>query len=539
MKIVAAMFADFQETFLGGPSQLTMSLGGRVVLAHALARLSRVAGLDGRCLVVRPSDQDAAAAALRDAGLADRIDVLPLDDGRRPRRALFRSARKWSLGSWRGALLGTTWFDEYVEPMVVARVLDQLGCDALLCVDGHQAALDPALCSRMVAYQREAGDAAPFVFTQAPPGLAGLLLGRQTTRDLVEQNWHAGLLVSYRPEVPRMDPITKPVCCRIDPVVAQCSERWLADTTTGRARLAAAFARFGEDCSAADLCGQARGAGAPADPLPTEIELELTTDDPLPRTTLRPRGERVPTRRLEEPQALRPILEALGGCDDRLVVLAGHGDPLLHPQLAEVCRLVRASGVCGLAIETSLVELPDAALEAFTTCPVDLVEVRLDANTAETYRRVHGRDAFDLVLANLQRIESARRARHSPAPLVACSLTRCAATLDDLEPFYDRWIRTFGSALIRGYNDYCGVLPADGLLACEPPVREPCRRLPERMMLLADGGAVWCHQDVAGVHRLGDWRRDPLTTLRAAVPAAESIPPDHPLCSRCHEWYRP
>ncbi len=539
MNIVAAIFADFQHTFLGGPSQLATPLGSRTVLGHTLARLMRVARLDRRCLVVRDADRAAAAEALRLAGFADHVELLTVDDGRRPRRALFRCARKWGLPAWRGSLLGTTWFDEFVEPAVVARVLEHCDGDAVFCVDGHQAALDPTLCAQMIAYLRESADEAPFVFTQAPPGLAGLLLGRQTTRDLVAQDWHVGLLVSYRPELPRMDPITKPVCCRIDPAVAQTAARWIADTTTSRARLAAAFAELGEDCAARELCAWERSRRPTGAGLPVEVEIELTTEDPLPQTTLRPRGDRVPARRLEDGAALAPILRALGAHDDRLVVLAGHGDPLMHPALVEVCRLARDSGVCGLAIETPLVELPDDALEALTSCPVDVVEVRLDANSPETYRRVHGRDAFDLVLANLQRIEAARRAQHSPAPVVACSLTRCAATLDDLEAFYDRWIRTFGSAVIRGYNDYCGVLPADTLLACEPPTRGPCRRLGNRLMLLADGRAVLCHQDVGGEHCLGDWREQSLQAICAAAPNAGAGSPEHPLCRRCHEWHRP
>ncbi|MBU0617367.1 MAG: hypothetical protein KKI02_06605, partial [Planctomycetes bacterium] len=121
MDIVAAVFADFAETFLGGPSQLLARLGSRSVLAHTLTRLRRVSGLERRCLVVQPRDEEAATAVVRELGLTDSIDVLAVDDGARPRRRLLRCGRKWNLEGWRGSPLGTTWFDEYVEPLYVGR----------------------------------------------------------------------------------------------------------------------------------------------------------------------------------------------------------------------------------------------------------------------------------------------------------------------------------------------------------------------------------------------------------------------------------
>ena len=85
MKIVAAVFADFEESFLGA-SQLRAPLGSRTVIGSTLARLMHVDGLAGRCLFVRTRDENAARAATRAAGLEANIDVVALDDGNRPRR---------------------------------------------------------------------------------------------------------------------------------------------------------------------------------------------------------------------------------------------------------------------------------------------------------------------------------------------------------------------------------------------------------------------------------------------------------------------
>jgi hypothetical protein len=547
MEIVAAVFADFAETFLGGPSQLLTQLGSRSVLAHTLTRLRRVAGLERRCLVVQPRDERAATDAVRELGLTDQVDVLTLDDGARPRRRLLRCGRKWNLDGWRGSPLGTTWFDEYVEPLYAGRVLDHYRCDGVLCLDGHQAVLDVGIASEMVAHQRRHDAEARFVFTQAPPGLAGILLRRDVTRELLERQYPVGLLLSYRPELAQTDPITKETCLRIDPGVSQTAIRLTADTLRTRELLTVALEELGEDCDACALCAWVRQDGHDrAGGLPVEVELEATTDDPLPETTLRPRGSRVPGRQLQDLDAVSWLAEQLAAYDDRLLVLGGHGDPLRHPEFPEICARVRAAGVCGLAVVTTLVELPESALDALTEIGVDLVEVRLDANSAATYRVVHNADAFARVIENVERIQQVRRARQNPQPVVACSLTRCAATLAELEAFFEQWIKATGWAIIRGYNDYGGLLPADSALPMRPPLRSPCRRLGTRTMLLADGRAVLCSQDVAGTTALGSWISEPLAdlwrgdALRAARAAQSRLTFDnHPLCDRCGEWFRP
>ena len=143
-------------------------------------------------------------------------------------------------------------------------------------------------------------------------------------------------------------------------------------------------------------------------------------------------------------------------------------------------------------------------------------------------------------------VQQARRARQNPHPVVACSLTRCAATLAELEAFFEQWLKATGWAIIHGYNDYAGLLPADSVLTMRPPLRGPCRRLGTRMMLLADGRAVLCSQDVKGEASLGSWISERLADLwrgdavRTAREAHSRLMLDnHPLCSRCGEWFRP
>jgi spiro-SPASM protein len=546
MRTVGAVFADFVEAPTGGPSQLLTELAGQTILQRTLRRLARVENLDARCLVVRERDHDVAQQAVADADLSETIEVFPSDTGIRTRRTLLQTARKWSLESWRGNLLGATWFDEYVEPREAAVVLKYYSADAVLCVDGHQPVLDPQIAASMIRHLRDNEHLAQHCFTQAPPGVAGVILCEAALKNLIELNIPYGLLLAYRPELAQLDPITFPACHHVPTEVAHVAARLTGDTRRSREQLDAALRELGDQADAGEILQwlSQPGRGRAGD-LPVEVELELSTDDPLPDTRLRPRGSRVPQRRLTDLDAVARLAAQLACYDDRLVVVGGHGDPLLHPRFAEVCRLLRAGGVYGLAVVTPLVELSDHAFDALFANAVDIVEVQIDAHSAATYEHVHGRDAITQALSNIERIEIRRREQGIPQPIVLCSFTRHSATIEETEPFFDCWIERLGSALIRGYNEYCGVLPSDELLETVPGIREPCRRLATRLMLLADGSVPQCGQDLASEARLGDWASEPITDiwcgagLRELRAAHQTLRLDHlPLCGRCKEWFR-
>lgn len=546
MRIAGVVFCDFETAPAGGPSQLRTTLAGRTVLEHTLRRLLRIEGLSARCLFVRPRDAEPAAAVLQSTGLAGKIDLVPGDTGPRPRRELLTAARRWNLESWRGGLQGTSWFDEYLDPPAAGRAFNHYKPDGLLCLDGHQPALDPEIATGMLAHLHRHEAECEFVFTQAPPGLAGMILLRGALEELLEYGTPAGLLLAYRPEAAYPDPITHYSCYPLPPEIAQTSSRWTADTRRSRELLAAAFAGLGAEAGADALCLRARQAAETPGALPREVELELTTDDPLPCTRVRPRGDRVPRRQLADFAALERAARELGSCDDQLVWIGGHGDPLQHARFADVCRVLRDAGVYGLGVATPLVDLSAGHIEALFASAVDVLEVQLDAIDGATYSQVHGRDAFAIAYQHLARLDQLRRERGRPRPIIVPSLTRCASTLTSIEKFYEDAYRTMGSAIVHGYSTYSGVLPEDTLLSTTPCVRAPCRRLASRLVLLADGRAAACDQDPTARVTVGDWTRQSIREIWTG-PQLAALRLAHrrlalaeiPTCGACDQWNRP
>lgn len=550
MKINLVVFADFAEDAWGGPSQLLTPLAGQPLLRHTLRRLQRVTGVAQRALYVRPRDADVAARFLADAGLSEAFTLLAEDQGHRLRQNLARAARRWCPTAWRGNPLGLSWYDEFIDPLTIAQVFKRLPDDGLFCFDGAMPLVDPQLADEMLRHLREHTsehkDECAHVFTQAPPGLTGVILRPPAIEQLLQWDCPYGLLLSYRPEIAQYDPITSTCCYHVPMQVAQTAARFTGDTRTSRELLTAAIETHGPDVDAEALCAWAARKLAEPGTLPEEVELELTTCDPLPESRLRPRGTRVPSRVLQDLGAVERLAAELATYDDRRVYLGGFGDPLLHPELPRIVRIFAEAGVRTLAAATPLVELSPDVFETLFDPGVTVLEVLLDAFTAETYQVVHGRDALPLVLTNLQRLEEARATRLSAVPLLVPNQTRCAATFHELEVFHDFWIQKVGSATVRGHSTFGGLVEPDTLLPITPAAREPCRRLTRRLTLLADGTTTLCDQDAAGAQAVGNWLKRPIAEIwqSASTNAARAAHDDLdlaglPTCRGCDQWFRP
>ncbi len=540
MKAIAVVLADFAENLLGGPACLQHELAGAAVLSHTLRRVAQIDGLAARCLVVQPRDRDIAERSLRDSGVCDAFEVLAVDDGLRPRRELIRAARKWGIDAWRGTPLGTTWFDEFLDVRCVAHAMARHEAEIALTLDGHQAALDPTISSAMLAHAAAYSQETPFVFTQAPPGLTPLLLRPPTIETIAREQLTFGLSLAYRPETPRHDPVMRDVCYRVSRDVMRTRGRFIADTRHSLARLATAFDELGPGCDATTLCEHWRRADVRS-PLPTETEIELTTATPHNASRLRPSN--IPVREVGDLGALERRLREIAAQDDRLVFFAGHGDPLRHPEFAEIVGLARQAGVFGIGVRTTLLDPPASAIDALFDGKVDLVEVEIDAHTPQTYATLHGIDGFQRVLATMLAIQERRRAQVSARPILLPSLRRCAANFAEIEPFYNHWIQQLGGAIIKARSTFGGALAPDTLLPLAPLKRAPCRRLDTRLSLNADGTAVSCDQDYLGGQPVGSWPAESLTEIWSGKRFAD-LRSQHQqadweksaICASCAQW---
>ncbi len=552
MKVIAVLQADLETTSLGTASRLAQEIGGAPILRRTVERLSAAKELHS-IHVLCPAEQVARCTALL---RRTRADVRPFDASPAPWGELVRASRKWSLDGWRGGVGGTTHFDEFTDVRRVAAFLDKTHADAVFSVPPAAAIIDPTLCDAMIRHRREKGDDIRLVFTQAPPGLSGLLLDAPLVRELAEKNIPIGWVFNYKPDSPQKDLVFQPCCYPIPVEVRHATGRLVCDTRRSTERVKALLAELPEPNLVTIGRWLSSREEMTIEPLPREVEIELTVEDPYPDALLQPRGSRFTPRGPIDPEMVEKIVSEMAEYDDSLVVLGGFGDPLRHPKFGETLRRIRSIqsggvGLYGLAVRTAGVDLTDSSIEELIASGVDVLNVVLDAWSSTLYRKLQSPKNpaaadLDAVIANLERLQDRRQAGQAARPIVVPEFTKSRDNLHELDEFHDGWIRKIGAVTINGYNHRAGQLEDRAVMSMAFSPRLACRRIRSRCVILADGRVALCDQDFVGVCTVGDLNRQSLREVWQGE-TFEKVRADHRdhrfhttrLCASCDEWHRP
>ena len=552
MKVIAVLQADLEVTPLGTKSRLADELLGVPILQRTVRRVSLAKQIEAVYVLCPTAQHERCAAILEGTGaIVRQHDVAPYQWA-----ALMQPARKWSLDSWRGGIGGTTCFDEYTDASLINGLLQSVRADAVLSVPPAAPLFDPALADQMIEHHRETGDDSRLTFTQAPPGLAGVLLEADLVGELAEQGIPVGWLFSYKPDSPQKDLIFQPCCCEVPAELHYVTGRLIADTDRSVKRLASLLREHQAPDPAIIGRWLNDHEATAVEPLPREVEIELTTDDPYPHALLRPRGRRVDTRGPIDPSVVQHIVREITRYDDSLLMLGGFGDPLRHPQFCEILESIRSAqrngrALFGLAVRTSAADLVDKQIRAIVANNVDVLDVTLDAWSPELYGQLQSpRDPtaadLDAVIRRLDRLSELRQQCRSVRPVVVPEMTKARDNVHELDDFHDGWLRRQGAVVISGYSHYAGQCEDRSVICMAPSPRVVCRRSRSRCLILADGQVALCDQDFNGRHTIGRigeqsleeiWHGEALTRVREAH--RQERFDLTPLCNACNEWHRP
>lgn len=545
MKIIAVINTDFDISSLGLPVRLDRKLNGVPVLRRTCLRVLSAEKVTSVHITVAPDHESRVRGLVE--GLDVRVDTH--NGGPVPWREFIACARKWSLDAWRGGLAGSNIFDETLHPWVGEALAQRESADGVVAVHPAACLIDPRLIDELIGHYENLDENIRLAFTQTAPGLsAGVFMG-SLLGDLCNMKQPLGRAMAYYPKEPQRDMTMQSCFCNIDAPIMQSVGRCLADTEAGRQRVAAILDELGDDPLAPDAAAIARWLRDhqyQTNPLPDEVEIELTTDDPLPETTLRPRGASLPQRGPMSDDIFHKLIDELADHETARVVLGGFGDPLMHPQFAELIEYARRKNIYALAVRTPGVHLDTAAIDLLFNNNIDVINVTIDAATPDTYRRLHHADHFDRVQANVHNVLAQYSARQVSQPLLVCEMMKTRDTLNEIETFYDNWMLKTSCAVLAGPSHYAGQRPDLSVMCMAPPSRRPCARLWNRVIVLADGTVPACDQDFHGTHPMGRFPQQSLTDIWTGAPLT-ALRQSHldgscnamPLCSRCDEWHRP
>ena len=177
-------------------------------------------------------------------------------------------------------------------------------------------------------------------------------------------------------------------------------------------------------------------------PLPRSLYLETTSRcNSLCETCILTFGGREPSRDLgwEDFRAVVDQFPALERC-----LLHGIGEPLLNREVPRMVAHLKARGAHVL-FNSNAIALSDRIGAALIEAGLDELRVSLDASTPETYARVRGVDAFDKVVANLERFAATREL--GELPLVSLWFTALRENIEEIPGLVPLARRTGAAAI--------------------------------------------------------------------------------------------
>ncbi|MHC4914092.1 MAG: radical SAM/SPASM domain-containing protein [Planctomycetota bacterium] len=548
MKVWACL--ELRETgALGLPSRAGEKIGaaGRTALEHTVRRALGADGLEGVAVLVPAGGGEAALGLLGPAAGEENVRVLEVLQPDWPRREALRRSRKWSKDGWRLGLGQSIEADAAGHFPSLAAAGRELGADAVISVLPEAALLGPELLTGLVGHAAP-GDQPPLpaASCQAPGGFAGLFGVVGWLEAIAARGLTYGETFAWRPEQLSQDPVHRPENWIAPLAVRRCEFRGAVDSRRGLETVSEVLRRS----AGRDGLGPGAEEAArivTADPalyagrLPRVVEVELTTEGRVPFAGT-PAAADLPARSMSR-ELFAKILDDLSAYDDVLLTLGGWGDPLAHPEVFDFLRLARERGVYGLHLDTPGTLLDEAAAGELLACDVDVVGVRLGADSAGTYRELTGRDDFERVSAGIRRLVEMRAAAEREWPFVAVEAEKRAEVEGELIGFFDRWSEAGAWPLIRPFSDYCGQLPDRATVHLTLAERVGCRRLMKELFVAADGSVPVCRMDFLMTGAAGSVAESSVEELWTSGRIAELREAQHRkdfggfgLCAECRDW---
>ncbi|MGD0769599.1 MAG: radical SAM/SPASM domain-containing protein [Tepidisphaeraceae bacterium] len=539
MKVVAVLSMLHEPA--GRPDSATRRFRGEAPLGWALYRLGRSRRI-AESVIICWQDQSEAVGPIVEEMKARRL--APWE-----RRALAHldgvsAARRWAEG-WRGGLLETCEFDRGFHGARTKEILAESQADAVMLIDPSAGLVDPDLIDALIEHA-EAHPEVDLCFSQAAPGLSGVLLRKGLVEQFAAGGSHPGTLLAYRPDLPMRDPISAASCAPVATELARTGHRFTLDSERQIDRIAGATVHLNGQLNSTEAGQLLRllDATPAVCALPRELVLELTVRR-VSRSIFSPAGQAKIERGDLTLEIAKTAFDEMAAADDARIVLGGIGDPVLHAEFSAIVRCAHEAGISAIAVESDLLGLDAEQIERLADLPLDVVSVNLPAISAKTYQSMMGVDGLKQAMDNVARLIHRRQSSGRGTPLIVPTFAKTAANLAEMEAWYDHWLRCLGCAVITGPGDFAGQIPDASLVQMEPPRRRGCVRIGRRMTVLSDGQVVCCEQDFlarAALGRIGENSIESIWTGGMAALRREHAGGHwerQALCRACKDWHRP
>ncbi|MFC1590161.1 radical SAM/SPASM domain-containing protein [Candidatus Omnitrophota bacterium] len=199
------------------------------------------------------------------------------------------------------------------------------------------------------------------------------------------------------------------------------------------------------------------------------------------------------------------------------------GEPMLHPQLIEMVRYAKKSGIIETQFNTNATLLDEERSEQLITAGLDKIIISIDGINPETYKKIRGAD-YHRVVANIKRFIEIRRSLKKKKPVVRVQMVCMEENRHEIKDFVAFW---------RENADQVGLLRyrwkpdepkgKDQALDDYRKFTKPCHQLFQRLVVGCDGKVSMCCGDnlrkviIGDVNKTGIkklWDSDILNKIR-------------------------
>ena len=210
-----------------------------------------------------------------------------------------------------------------------------------------------------------------------------------------------------------------------------------------------------------------------------------------------------------DPALLFQIMTEAYSLGSREIGFYTTGDPFIHKDLTQFVAKAKEMGYTYTYISTNGALATPEKIRDLVDAGIDSIKFSINAGTRETYKVVHGRDDWDIVIANLKFISELRKTLDRPLRL-GITYVVLNQNQHEIDSFYSEMTDYVDDIYFSG----CGVqggymLENDGVLNSdiEPTVMQaPCNMLFNRAHITCEGYLTLCCIDYQNYLALCDLR---------------------------------
>jgi len=218
------------------------------------------------------------------------------------------------------------------------------------------------------------------------------------------------------------------------------------------------------------------------------------------------------------------------------IKLQYRGEPLLHPNIADMVRYAKEKGILEVMFNTNATLLTEEKARGLIEAGLDKMICSVDGYTKDTYESVRIGATFETTLENIKRMQRLKKEMGKTKPVVRVQMVDTPKNHDQIEGYIKFWGDIADEVAVEDMNDWHD----KDLKAVIVSKEFDCPMVYQRLIVLYDGRVTICCGNIYGKLIAGDltkqtvenvWKGPVMQKLRKHLMEGESHKVQ--ICAEC------